>query len=342
MQKILVTGGTGYIGSHTLIDLIQNGYDVISVDNESNSHHDVLKGVQAITGYKCQHYKVDLCDSDQLKRVFEDHPDIEGIIHFAAAKSVGESVEKPLFYFQNNIISLINILQESIQRGVKAFVFSSSCTVYGDVLQSPVDENTPWQEAASPYGLTKQIGEQIIGHTVKNTQLKAINLRYFNPAGAHPSGLIGEAPCNKAQNLVPVITETAIGKRDKMYVFGDDYPTRDGSCIRDYIHVCDLAHAHTLSLKYIFSGKQSSEVEVFNLGIGEGLTVFEIINAFIKETQQPLHYEVGKRRPGDVVAIYSDHHKASKTLGWNPKFDVDDIMKTAWEWEKNKQKMEFK
>ncbi|MEZ4910502.1 MAG: UDP-glucose 4-epimerase GalE [Saprospiraceae bacterium] len=341
MRKILVTGATGYIGSHTLIDLIQNGYDVVSVDNESNSHHSVLQQVQTITGYKCPHYKVDLCNLEHLRKIFEDHGDIEGVIHFAAAKSVGESVEKPLFYFQNNVLSLINVLQESIRIGIKAFIFSSSCTVYGNVLQSPVDEDTPWQEAASPYGLTKQMGEQIIKHAVKNTDMKAINLRYFNPAGAHPSGIIGESPRNIAQNLVPVITETAIGKREKMIVFGDDYPTRDGSCVRDYIHVCDLAHAHTLGLDYIFKGRQSSEVEVFNLGIGEGLTVFEIIEAFKKETNQPLTYIVGNRRAGDVVAIYSDYEKAERLLGWSPRYDVNDIMKTAWEWEKNRQKLEF-
>jgi UDP-glucose 4-epimerase len=332
-QKVLVTGGTGYIGSHTIIDLIENGFDVVCVDNGINSSKSSLNAVKEITGIDIPYYHLDLCDFNLAENIFKDHNDISGVIHFAALKSVSESVEKPLLYFRNNLDSLINILDLSLKYGVKAFIFSSSCTVYGDVRQSPVDENTPLQDAASPYGRTKQIGEQIIADTLKNAGMKSILLRYFNPAGAHPSAKLGEAPNNPALNLVPVITETAIGKRKGMTVFGTDYPTRDGSCIRDYIHVVDLSHAHTLALKYIFEGKQEVSAEVFNVGIGNGLTVLEIIASFEKVTGQKLSYELGPRRPGDVMAIYSDYSKAKKELGWQPKYDVNDIMKTAWAWE---------
>lgn len=335
-KKILVTGGTGYIGSHTIIDLIENGYDVVCVDNCINSDKASLDAVTALTGVTVPYYHIDLCDLDRAESVFQVHPDISGVIHFAALKAVGESVEKPILYFRNNIDALINTLDLSLKYGVKAFIFSSSCTVYGDVTQSPVDENTPLQDAASPYGRTKQIGEQIISDTLKNKSMQSILLRYFNPAGAHPSGLLGESPINPPLNLVPVITETAIGKRDAMTVFGKDYPTRDGSCIRDYIHVCDLAHAHTLSLKYIFDKHQTLQTEIFNVGIGNGLSVLEIIEAFEKVSGQKLSYTLGPRRPGDIMAIYSDHSKAKKHLGWQPSFDVTDIMSTAWLWEKKR------
>lgn len=337
-RKVLVTGGTGYIGSHTIIDLIENGYEVISVDNGINSDTSALQSIKTITGKDILHYNVDLCDLKATESIFLDHTDIEGVIHFAALKAVGESVEKPVLYFRNNIDSLINILDLSIKYNVKAFIFSSSCTVYGDVTSSPVHETTPWQEAASPYGRTKQIGEQIITDSVKSTTLKSILLRYFNPAGAHPSGLLGESPINPAQNLVPVITETAIGKRNEMTVFGTDYPTKDGSCIRDYIHVCDLAHAHTLGLSYIFDSKQEMSTDIYNVGIGNGLSVLEIIDAFETQTGQKLNYKKGPRRPGDVMAIYSDYTKAKINLGWQPIYDVNDIMTTAWVWEKNRSK----
>lgn len=340
-QKVLVTGGTGYIGSHTIVDLIESGFEVISVDNGMNSDISVLKAIQELTDVEVINYKFDLCDFDASEQIFKDHPDITGIIHFAALKAVGESVEKPLLYYKNNLESLINILSLAIKYSVKGFIFSSSCTVYGDAPQSPVDENTPWQEAASPYGRTKQMGEDIIRDTLKTTQLKGILLRYFNPAGAHPSGKMGESPINPPQNLVPVITETAIGRRRQMTVFGTDYPTRDGSCIRDYIHIMDLARAHTLAMQYIFANKQLSDCEVFNVGIGNGLTVLEIIKAFKKVTGEQLNYTLGDRRPGDVVAIFSDYTKAKTLLGWMPRYTVDDIMSTAWNWEQYRTKNLF-
>lgn len=332
-MKVLVTGGTGYIGSHTITDLIENGYEVVCADNGINSDTSSLAAIKKITGVDVPYFHVDLCDLNASETIFIKHPDIIGIIHFAALKSVGESVEKPLLYFRNNLESLINILDLSIKYGTKAFIFSSSCTVYGDVDKSPVDENTPWQEAASPYGRTKQIGEQIVTDSLKNTDVKSILLRYFNPAGAHPTALLGESPINPPQNLVPIITETAIGKRSKMTVFGNDYPTRDGSCIRDYIHVCDLAKAHTLSLKYILEEKQKQQNEIFNVGIGNGLSVLEIITAFESLTGQKLNYDIGDRRPGDVMSIYSNHNKATEKLGWIPEMNVADIMNTAWAWE---------
>lgn len=332
-MKVLVTGGTGYIGSHTIIDLIENGYEVVCADNGINSDTSSLAAIKKITGVDVPYFHVDLCDLNASETIFIAHPDIIGIIHFAALKSVGESVEKPLLYFRNNLESLINILDLSIKYGTKAFIFSSSCTVYGDVERSPVDENTPWQEAASPYGRTKQIGEQIVTDSLKNTDVKSILLRYFNPAGAHPTALLGESPINPPQNLVPIITETAIGKRSKMTVFGNDYPTRDGSCIRDYIHVCDLARAHTLSLKYILEEKQKQQNEIFNVGIGNGLSVLEVITAFESLTGQKLNYDIGDRRPGDVMSIYSNHNKATEKLGWIPEMNVADIMNTAWAWE---------
>ena len=332
-MKVLVTGGTGYIGSHTIIDLIENGYEVVCADNGINSDTSSLAAIKKITGVDVPYFHVDLCDLNASETIFIAHPDLIGLIHFAALKSVGESVEKPLLYFRNNLESLINILDLSIKYGTKAFIFSSSCTVYGDVERSPVDENTPWQEAASPYGRTKQIGEQIVTDSLKNTDVKSILLRYFNPAGAHPTALLGESPINPPQNLVPIITETAIGKRSKMTVFGNDYPTRDGSCVRDYIHVCDLARAHTLSLKYILEEKQKQQNEIFNVGIGNGLSVLEVITAFESLTGQKLNYDIGDRRPGDVMSIYSNHNKATEKLGWIPEMDVADIMNTAWAWE---------
>ena len=334
-MKILVTGGTGYIGSHTIIDLVQHGYDVVSIDNGMNSEESILKGVELITGKVIKNYNIDLCDDAVVQSIFNQEQ-FDGVIHFAALKSVGDSIKHPIEYFNNNINSLLNTLEASRKNNVKAFIFSSSCTVYGDVKVSPVTEETPMQDAASIYGRTKQMGEQIITDSANTSSLKSVLLRYFNPAGAHPSGIIGEAPKNIAQNLIPVITETAIGKRQSIKVFGNDYNTRDGSCVRDYIHVMDLAHAHTLALKNVLDGKQDRLVEVYNLGIGEGITVLEAIHAFEKVADIKVNYEITSRRDGDVEAIYSNYEKAKRELGWIPKYDIQEIMRTAWLWEKNR------
>lgn len=333
MSKILVTGGCGYIGSHTIVDLIDNGYDVISVDNNSRSNSNVLKGIEQITGKKVKNYKVDLCNYDDTFAIFQENEDIEGIIHFAAYKSVGESVNKPLMYFENNLNSVINLLKCVQEFQTPYFVFSSSCSVYGNPDQIPVTENTPIKPAESPYGYTKQMSEQIINEFAKSSGTQNILLRYFNPAGAHPSIIIGEMPFGKPQNLVPAITQTAIGKLNKMMVHGTDYPTRDGSCIRDYIHICDLAHAHTLSIKYLQQEKSTHLCEVFNLGSGNGVTVLEAINAFEKVSGVKLNYEKGPRRPGDVVAVFANNDLAKTSLGWNPKFSIEEMMESAWKWE---------
>lgn len=334
-MKILVTGGTGYIGSHTIIDLLENGFSVESIDNGINSSASVLNLVEKITGVNVLNYNIDLCDAEKVENVFKKG-NFDGVIHFAALKSVGDSMKMPLEYFNNNINSLLNTLKACRNNKVKAFIFSSSCTVYGNVNTSPVNENTPLQPAVSVYGRTKQMGEEIILDAANTSNLQSAMLRYFNPAGAHPSGLIGEAPTNVAQNLIPVITETAIGKRASVKVFGTDYQTRDGSCIRDYIHIMDLANAHTLALKNILSNNQSKLVETFNLGIGKGVTVLEAIHAFEKVSGLKLNYELSPRREGDVEAIYSDYDKAKKLLNWNPKYDINDIMESAWLWERNR------
>ena len=336
-MKVLVTGGCGFIGSHAIVDLIDNGFDVVSVDNLSNSSETVLDGIEAITGRRIKNYNIDLCWEDATHQVFEEHPDIKGIIHFAALKLVGESVQQPVRYFRNNLNSLLNLLDCMDRYKIAHLIFSSSCSVYGNTAELPVTESTPLQEAESPYARTKQMGEQIIRDFARvHPKQNSILLRYFNPAGAHESALIGEAPTNPASNLVPVITETAIGKRQEMTVFGDNYDTRDGSCVRDYIHVMDLANAHTKALQYLMKGKNSDNLEVFNLGIGEGVTVLEAINAFMMVTAQPLPYRLGERRPGDVVAIYANNDRAANLLGWEPQRDIRDIMRTAWEWEKKR------
>jgi len=333
-KTVLVTGGTGYIGSHTLVDLIQNGYDVISADDNSRSTIGMLEGVEKITGIKVKNYKVDLCNYDETRAIFEENNRIAGVIHFAAYKAVSESVEKPLLYFHNNMGSLINVLRCIEEFKIPHFVFSSSCTVYGNPDSIPVTEETPRKQAESPYGLTKQMGEQMIeSFAASNKDTQSILLRYFNPAGAHESALIGELPIDRPQNLTPVITQTAIGKIPQLTVFGNDYPTRDGSCIRDLIHVCDLAHAHTLSLNYLLDGKAKNNCEVFNIGSGNGITVLESIQAFEKSTGIKLNYKIGHRRPGDVIAIYANNDKAAKELGWKPKYTLEDIMTSAWKWE---------
>ncbi|MGH2553034.1 MAG: UDP-glucose 4-epimerase GalE [Chitinophagaceae bacterium] len=333
MSKILVTGGCGYIGSHTIVDLIENGYEVISVDNNSKSNPNVLLGIELITGKKIKNYKVDLCNFDDTHAIFQENPDMTGIIHFAAFKSVGESVENPLLYFENNLSSLINLLKCVQEFGTTHFVFSSSCSVYGNPDEIPVTEKTILQPAESPYGYTKQMGEQIVNEFAKSFNTKCILLRYFNPAGAHPSIQIGEMPIGTPSNLIPGITQMAIGRIQKMMVHGNDYQTRDGSCIRDYIHVCDLARAHTLSLRYLEQGKNKEKCEVFNLGTGYGITVLEAIHAFEKVSGVKLNYEIGPRRAGDVIAVYANNDKAKSALGWVPEYSLDDIMDTAWKWE---------
>jgi UDP-glucose 4-epimerase len=333
MKKILVTGGCGYIGAHTIVDLIENGFEVISADNNSRSNENILDAVEKITGKQVKNYKVDLCIYDDTVAIFQENPDISGIIHFAAYKAVGESVEKPLLYFENNLNSLINILKCAVEFSVPNFVFSSSCTVYGNPDAIPVTEETPMKPAASAYGATKQMGEQIVMDTMNANEQNAILLRYFNPVGAHPSALMGELPLGTPQNLVPAITQTAIGKLPVMKVWGNDYDTRDGSCVRDYIHVCDIAHAHTLALNYLLQHKNQTNCDIFNLGTGDGLTVMEIIHQFEKVSGVKLNYEIGPRRPGDVVAIYANNDKAKNLLGWNLKYNLQDMMATAWKWE---------
>ena len=333
MNKILVTGGCGYIGVHTIVDLVQNGYEVISVDNNSRSSAAILEGAEKIIGKKIKNYVTDLCNLKDTQAIFEENEDISGIIHFAAYKAVGESVEQPLMYFENNIISLVNILKCAVKYNVPNFVFSSSCTVYGNPDTIPVTEETPQKPAESPYGATKQMGEVIVNATVKSTPVQAILLRYFNPVGAHPSTLIGEIPLGKPANLVPAITQTAIGKLPAMQVMGTDYPTRDGSCVRDYIHVSDIAHAHTLALDFLKNNRNKTNPEVFNLGTGDGYTVLEVIQAFEKASGVKLNYTLGPRRAGDVVAIYANNNKAKNELGWIPSYNLDDMMASAWKWE---------
>jgi UDP-glucose 4-epimerase len=334
-MKILVTGGSGYIGSHTIVDLLENGFSVVSVDNFMNSLETVPERIREITGKDFPHYAVDLTDKSAVEQVFREHPDLDGLIHFAALKAVGESVEKPLWYYRNNINSLLNVLEAAEKYGLKAFIFSSSCSVYGNAEELPVTEETPLQAAESPYAYTKQVGERILQDFSRVKERPAVvSLRYFNPAGAHPSARIGEQSPTKALNLAPVITETAAGLREKVTVFGDDYNTRDGSCIRDYIHIMDLADAHTKALKYLLEDKNESQFEVFNLGIGEGVSVLEAIQAFERVSGLKLNYERGPRRPGDVVAIYANYDKAARKLGWQPNYSIDDIMRTAWEWQR--------
>lgn len=333
MNKILVTGGCGFIGAHTIVDLIENGFDPICVDNNSKSTEVLLKGVKDITGITVKNYKVDLCNFDDTYAIFQENTNIKGIIHFAAYKAVGESVNSPIMYYENNLFSLINILKCATEFKVPHFIFSSSCTVYGSPGELPVTEKSPVKPAESPYGATKQMGEEIVKDTSASTGIQSVLLRYFNPVGAHPTTLIGELPLGRPENLVPAITQTGIGKLPQMTVYGDDYPTRDGSCIRDYIHVCDIAHAHTQALKHLMENKNTDKCEVYNLGSGNGVTVLEAINTFEKISGKKLNYKIGPRRPGDIMAIYANNSLAKEKLGWNPKYSLDEMMATAWKWE---------
>jgi UDP-glucose 4-epimerase len=333
MKTILVTGGCGYIGVHTIVDLIQNGYDVISVDNNSRSDIAILAGAEKIVNKKIKNYTADLCNLNDTETIFKENNNITGIIHFAAYKAVGESVQNPILYFENNLTSLINILKCAEKYTVPHFVFSSSCTVYGNPDKIPVTEETPQKPAESPYGATKQMGERIVEDIIKSNKIEAILLRYFNPVGADPSNLIGEMPLGRPANLVPAITQTAIGKINSMQVHGNDYPTRDGSCVRDYIHVSDIAHAHTLALNYLIAENNKSKIEIFNLGTGDGFTVLEVITAFEKVSGVQLNYTIGPRRAGDVIAIYANNDKAKTQLKWVPKYSLEDMMSTAWQWE---------
>jgi UDP-glucose 4-epimerase len=330
--KILVTGGCGYIGSHTVIDLVENGFDVVSIDNCSNSQPQTMQSVSKIVGKSITNYAIDLCDFDAVKKVFDEN-NFTGVIHFAAFKSVPESVEKPLAYYHNNLTSLTNLLRLTEAYGVKHFVFSSSCSVYGNATDLPVTEATAFQQAESPYAHTKQIGEEIIKAQAKVSANKYILLRYFNPVGAHESGLIGENPTVVVTAVVPRITGFAIGKFSSFSVFGTDYPTRDGTCVRDYIHVMDIANAHTKALQFSIAEKSKSNCEVFNLGTGNGVTVLEAIESFERVSATKLNYTKAPRREGDVVAIYANNDKAKQLLGWNPSRSLDDMMNTAWVWE---------
>jgi len=333
MNKILVTGGCGYIGAHTIVDLIENGFNPISIDDNSRSTTSLLMGIKEITGVEVKNYKVDLTNFDDTYAVFQENTDIKGIIHFAAYKAVGESVDNPLTYFENNLFSLINVLKCAKEFKVPHFIFSSSCTVYGSPDKIPVTEESPIKPAESPYGATKQMGEEIVRDVTKTGGLQSILLRYFNPVGAHPSVLIGELPLGKPENLVPAITQTAVGKIKELIVYGDDYDTRDGSCIRDYVHVCDIAHAHTLALQHLIENKNAELYEVYNLGTGNGVSVLEAIHAFEKVSTVKLNYKIGPRRPGDIVAIYANNSLAKEKLKWNPKYSLDEMMGTAWKWQ---------
>jgi len=335
-KKILVTGGTGYIGSHTSVELLEKGYDVVIIDNLYNSEAEVAGRIGKITGFKPALEVFDLCDREKLDDFFKRHPDISAIIHFAAYKAVGESVNKPLEYYRNNLMSLVNLLDAMKRFGIANLVFSSSCTVYGQPDKLPVTEDADLQPATSPYGNTKKIGEDIIRDTtVSDQNIRAISLRYFNPIGAHPSALIGELPRGVPENLVPYITQTAFGIRDELKVFGDDYDTPDGSCIRDYLHVVDLAKAHVVAVKRLLDGMNRTACEVFNLGTGTGVSVLEAIKSFEKVTGIKLKYKITGRRAGDIEKIWADPSFANRELGWKTLSSLDDAMKTAWDWEKN-------
>jgi UDP-glucose 4-epimerase len=333
MNKVLVTGGLGFIGSHTVVELQNEGFEVVVIDNLSNSSIEVLEGIQRITGTKPHFENIDLRDKSAVQNFFKKHNDIAGIIHFAASKAVGESVENPLLYYENNISTLVYILQELINFPEANFIFSSSCTVYGQAEKMPITEDASIQPANSPYGNTKQIGEEIITDVAKVSNINSILLRYFNPIGAHPSAEIGELPIGIPQNLVPFITQTAFGLRKELSVYGNDYPTPDGTCIRDYIHVVDLAKAHVIALQRLLRKQNLEKVETFNLGTGRGSSVLEVISAFEKVSGQKLPYKIVGRREGDVIAAYANTDKANAVLGWKAKSSLEEALSSAWNWE---------
>ncbi len=332
-MKILVTGGTGYIGSHTAVELQNSGHDVIIVDNLSNSNIRVLDGIEKITGIRPAFEEFDLADEQKTAGFFKRHSDIEGIIHFAAYKAVGESVEKPLMYYRNNLFSLVNILQGMKENNIPNLVFSSSCTVYGQPDELPVTENAPIKEAESPYGNTKQISEEIISDSIKTSGLKGIALRYFNPIGAHESSIIGELPIGVPNNLMPFITQTAIGIREFLRVFGEDYNTPDGTAIRDYIHVVDLAKAHVIAMERMVNQRMKKNFEIFNLGTGNGYSVLEVIKSFERSTGEKLNYQIVDRRPGDVEQVWADTQFANEELGWKAQKGIDEMTLSAWKWQ---------
>ncbi|MEO8210079.1 MAG: UDP-glucose 4-epimerase GalE [bacterium] len=338
-MKILITGGTGYIGSHTVVELQSAGYEVLILDNLSNSNEEVVNRIEKISGTKPEFENIDLCDSSELKKYFDKTKDIQAIIHFAAFKAVGESVGYPMKYYKNNVAGMINLLDEMLKNNINNFVYSSSCTVYGEADELPVTEETPIKKAQSPYGYTKQIGEQMLFDLSKVTKVQSVILRYFNPTGAHDSCFIGELPIDVPNNLVPYITQTAIGIREILTVNGNDYDTPDGTNIRDYIHVVDLAKAHVLALKRILNGKNESNFEIFNLGTGHGNSVLEVINTFEEVAGMKLNYRIGPRRLGDVVSIYSDTKKANEVLGWKAERDLKNMVMTSWNWEKELKKI---
>jgi UDP-glucose 4-epimerase len=334
-EKILVTGGTGYIGSHTVVELQNNGYDVVIIDNLSNSRADVVDNIEKVSGVRPVFEQLDCLDLEGLDAMFTKHKGIKGIIHFAASKAVGESVQKPLLYYRNNLVSLINLLELMPKHGVEGIIFSSSCTVYGQPDILPVTEDAPIKKAESPYGNTKQINEEIIHDYVKSgAPINAILLRYFNPIGAHPTALLGELPNGVPQNLIPFLTQTAIGIREKLSVFGDDYNTPDGSCIRDYINVVDLAKAHVVAMDRIMQKKQDEKVEIFNIGTGRGLSVLELIHSFEESTGVKLNYQIVGRRSGDIEQVWANPEKANNVLGWKAESTIEDTLRSAWDWQK--------
>jgi UDP-glucose 4-epimerase len=332
-MKILVTGGLGFIGSHTVVELQNEGFEVVIIDNLSNSTETVLDGIVAITGQLPLFEKIDVREKVALKDFFKKHHDIGGVIHFAASKAVGESVENPLLYYENNINSLVYLLQELQQKPNANFIFSSSCTVYGQAEKMPITEDASIQVAMSPYGNTKQIGEEIINDVAKVSTIKTILLRYFNPIGSHPSAEIGELPIGVPQNLVPFITQTGFGLRKELSVYGNDYPTPDGTAIRDYIHVVDLAKAHVIALQRLLDNKNIEKVETFNLGTGTGSSVLEVIAAFEKVSGQKLPYKIVDRREGDVISAYANTDKANSVLGWTAQSTLEEAIDSAWKWE---------